>query len=416
MVVGIDHRLIVHRRVNGGDRHVFQADRLVQQTHDGTPHPDAVFVLYATLCWYFHLPAPAAGAAGAAAGAPRPEWCVAVNRAGLFEREESLAAAEQSGLILLFDAPRGAGMVARALKRTFWQVPYPFVKLPSPLVYALAAGGARHPIRPRPPRNLYRRHVPSLNAVLSFRLARMDDVAVVNRWMNNARVAAFWGEQGPAAQTAEFLRKGLEKRHSLPVIGCWEELHVVDGRVQESGKAEPFGYFEIYWVKEDILGRYCDAEDWERGIHVLVGEEKFRGQHRVKGWLGGLCQYCFCDDPRTMRISVEPRVDNEKYVVLVLDGAAGQVANARVWQIHRLPPAGGILPREGDFVSAQAGGADEADARGVGRPAGLTGAGKAIEAPGGLVLRRGAFGFADAASFCLAFGLGYLWGVLFMAG
>src|SRR5476651_1910264 len=31
MVVGIDHRLIVHRRVNGGDRHVFQANRLVQQ-------------------------------------------------------------------------------------------------------------------------------------------------------------------------------------------------------------------------------------------------------------------------------------------------------------------------------------------------------------------------------------------------
>ncbi|MNM95889.1 hypothetical protein D3C81_1083480 [compost metagenome] len=32
MVIGIDHRLIVHRRVNRGDRHILQANRLVQQT------------------------------------------------------------------------------------------------------------------------------------------------------------------------------------------------------------------------------------------------------------------------------------------------------------------------------------------------------------------------------------------------
>ncbi|MNT33815.1 hypothetical protein D3C72_1697610 [compost metagenome] len=32
VVIGIDHRLIVHRRVNRGDRHVFQANGLVQQT------------------------------------------------------------------------------------------------------------------------------------------------------------------------------------------------------------------------------------------------------------------------------------------------------------------------------------------------------------------------------------------------
>lgn len=242
---------------------------------------------------------------------------MAIERTGMFEREEALAAAEQSGLLLLFDSPRPEGMIARALKRTFWQVPYPFMKLPSPVVYTMSNGCMRHPIRPRPSRNLYRRHVPSLDAILTFRLARIDDAPVVNRWMNMPRVALFWGENGPVEQTADFLRKGLEKRHSLPVIGCWEEVVVENGRFKESGKEEPFGYFEIYWVKEDILGRYCDAEDWERGIHVLVGEERFRGPQRVKGWLGGLCHYVFCDDPRTMRMSVEPRVDNERYVLTI---------------------------------------------------------------------------------------------------
>ncbi len=37
MVVGVDHRLVVHRRVDGGDRHVFQADRLVQQLEQRHP-------------------------------------------------------------------------------------------------------------------------------------------------------------------------------------------------------------------------------------------------------------------------------------------------------------------------------------------------------------------------------------------
>ena len=43
------------------------------QTHDGTPHPDAVFVLYATLCWYFHLPARGWRHVGRRV---RGRWCV----------------------------------------------------------------------------------------------------------------------------------------------------------------------------------------------------------------------------------------------------------------------------------------------------------------------------------------------------
>ncbi|KAI5859218.1 acyl-CoA N-acyltransferase [Tricharina praecox] len=259
-------------------------------TSDGAPHPDPVFVLYATLNWYFHLPTPTNPPA--IPGAPRKEWSVNLDRVGLFAREEALAAAEQAGLILLFDSSIPDG----------------------PVVYTISAFGVRHPIRPRPARLLYRRHVPSLNAVLTFRLARLDDAPLVNKWMNTPRVSAFWGESGPIAKTADFLRQNLEKRHSFPVIGSWEEVVVRDGRVMEGGVEEPFGYFEIYWVKEDRLGQLCEAQDWERGLHVLVGEQKFRGAQRVRGWLGGLCHYCFCDDPRTMRLSLEPRVDNARFI------------------------------------------------------------------------------------------------------
>lgn len=90
--------------------------------------------------------------------------------------------------------------------------------------------------------------------------------------MNQPRVAAAWGEQGPIEHQEKFLAAGLSDRHSFPVIGCW------DGK--------PFGYFEIYWVKEDRLGRHIgDVNDWDRGIHALVGEQQFRGPQRVKVWL-----------------------------------------------------------------------------------------------------------------------------------
>ena len=92
----------------------------------------------------------------------------------------------------------------------------------------------------------------------------------------------------------------------------------MDGKLVETGKQEAFGYFEVYWVKEDRLGEYCNAENWERGLHVLVGEEKFRGEHRVRAWLGSLVHYCWLDDPRTMTVTLEPRADNDRYVLLLL--------------------------------------------------------------------------------------------------
>jgi hypothetical protein len=98
----------------------------------------------------------------------------------------------------------------------------------------------------------------------------------------------------------KFLEDGLESRHSFPVFGCF------DGK--------PFGYFEIYWVKEDKLGRLLggDVGNYTRGLHALVGEKEFRGPHRVHVWLSALVHYCWLADPRTETVMLEPRVDNTK--------------------------------------------------------------------------------------------------------
>ncbi|KIX96609.1 uncharacterized protein Z520_07875 [Fonsecaea multimorphosa CBS 102226] len=211
----------------------------------------------------------------------------------------------------------------------------------------------RHPIRPKPPRqgeSFYNRYIPSLGQWLSFRvptlspkplppphflpasssmpavlpshtaavsiatLPTMDnfldkpsDLDLLHKWMNNPRVNAAWGAAGPLSTQHKFLIDGLQSRHSFPVFGCW------DGK--------PFGYFEIYWVKEDRLGRLLGGEvgNYTRGLHVAIGEEEFRGPHRVKVWLSALVHYCWLADSRTETVMLEPRIDNEKFIDYLKD-------------------------------------------------------------------------------------------------
>jgi hypothetical protein len=129
---------------------------------------------------------------------------------------------------------------------------------------------------------------------------RSSDIDLLHKWMNNARVNVTWGVAGPKMTQVRFLEDALSSRHSFPVFGCW------DGK--------PFGYFEIYWVKEDKLGRLLggDVGNYTRGIHALVGEEDYRGPHRVKAWLSALVHYCWLADTRTEQVMLEPRVDGTK--------------------------------------------------------------------------------------------------------
>ncbi|KAK1760256.1 acyl-CoA N-acyltransferase [Echria macrotheca] len=193
---------------------------------------------------------------------------------------------------------------------------------PPPLLYTMT-NNIRHPVRPKPPRMgevFYTRYIPSVGQYLSFRVASispkpvpymgpmgpkppsqphlglMTDQALLQHWHSNPRVSAFWGKYAP-----DMLEKALRSRHSFPAIGMWDGV--------------PFGYFELYWVKEDILGQYIGgqaADDFDRGCHVLIGEEWARG--RVQSWLTSLAHWAFAADNRTMSLCLEPRVDNARFI------------------------------------------------------------------------------------------------------
>lgn len=213
-----------------------------------------------------------------------------------------LAAPEllSSGLLV---AVGGTVRIERAL---FWQLPGPFLRNASHAGYpqhmVMHASGRRHPRRgPKPVGEVYRRFDVNLGAWISLRTLDIDsDLERFNRWQNSARVAAFWQEEGDLNKHRQYLQELAVDPRVLTLVGSFDD--------------EPFAYYEAYWAKEDRIAPFYEVDDYDRGIHMLVGEERHRGPHKVASWLNALTHYLLLDDPRTQRIVAEPRADNARMI------------------------------------------------------------------------------------------------------
>ncbi|KAL0960593.1 hypothetical protein HGRIS_005626 [Hohenbuehelia grisea] len=173
---------------------------------------------------------------------------------------------------------------------------------------------ASHPLRPpkpQPGEALYRRYCPSVGKMLEFQYFCLDDslgqainhLATFHRWHNNPRVNAGWGEGGTLVEHRAYLEKVLADPAVLPVMMSWD--------------GELMGYIEIVWVKENHMATYIggaeggeQARDWDRALHVLVGEDRFKGKAFSSAWLRSAVHYAFLAEPRTERVLGEPRADN----------------------------------------------------------------------------------------------------------
>jgi acetyl CoA:N6-hydroxylysine acetyl transferase len=148
---------------------------------------------------------------------------------------------------------------------------------------------------------VYARPVHELPTLVSLaRLSADAHLESFHAWMNNPRVSAFWELEGSREQHAEYVRRILENTAVEPLIGNFD--------------GQPFAYFEAYWAERDRIAPYYDVRAFDRGIHMLVGEERYRGPGRVKAWMLGLLHYLFLSDPRTERVVSEPRSDNTKMI------------------------------------------------------------------------------------------------------
>lgn len=96
------------------------------------------------------------------------------------------------------------------------------------------------------------------------------------------------------------MQKNERNPYTIGLIGEWD--------------GEPWGYVEIYYSKQSNLKDFYNAGQHDRGFHALVGEERFRGAHRVRSWMGSVVHMMFLLDPNTKQCVSEPRLSNTKMV------------------------------------------------------------------------------------------------------
>lgn len=190
-------------------------------------------------------------------------------------------------------------------RRTFWQIAKPWLTAPASsetLLRYTQTGDVTHPVRPNNTEGtIYERHFPQIDMTFSLRTADPDaDSQVFSDWMNLDRVAHFWDQRGTRAEHAAYLKERRDDPHMHPMIGYFDD--------------HPFGYFEFYWAKEDRLGPFYDAGDFDRGLHLLIGDAQFQSAGKLKAWWSGVLHYMFIDDPRTERLVGEPRVDHVRHI------------------------------------------------------------------------------------------------------
>jgi acetyl CoA:N6-hydroxylysine acetyl transferase len=158
--------------------------------------------------------------------------------------------------------------------------------------------GRTHPVRPLQEGLFYRRYLHSIEKEITFRSITIADLDVFHDWHNQPRVSYFWELNQDKEKLTQYINSALCDKHSLPTI------------VELDG--EPVGYYEIYWVQEDRLGPYYEADAYDRGFHFLIGNKKFLGSATTDAIIKAGLHAIYLDDPRTRRVMAEPRHDNQK--------------------------------------------------------------------------------------------------------
>ncbi|KAJ8291455.1 putative lysine N-acyltransferase C17G9.06c [Rhodotorula toruloides] len=202
------------------------------------------------------------------------------------------------------------------------RAPFPYLPITPPEGSPSTLTHPLRPPKPNPSSLLYSRFLPHLTtdpqSPVYFKLSTctLKDLPTLHNWMNDPRVDQFWMEKGSMEQHQQFIEKNTRDPHVIPVIGSYVELREENGQVRQQPEEQAV-YAEVYWVKEDRLAPLMPAgtvQDYDRGLHMLVGSNAHRGPHRIRAWMPSLAHYCFLDDPRTQRVICEPNEKNEKII------------------------------------------------------------------------------------------------------
>jgi acetyl CoA:N6-hydroxylysine acetyl transferase len=146
----------------------------------------------------------------------------------------------------------------------------------------------------------FERYDSIIKKTITFRQVSMkEDLRRLHSWMHEQHVIPFWKLNISLKDYADHLQKFLQDAHQTLLIG---ELDGV-----------PMSYWESYWVKGDMIGNYYEFDEYDQGIHLLIGPRKFLG----KGFIYPLLMtilYKKLRIPETKKIIAEPDIRNEKMI------------------------------------------------------------------------------------------------------
>jgi acetyl CoA:N6-hydroxylysine acetyl transferase len=197
-----------------------------------------------------------------------------------------------------------SGSALTASPAMLWQQPGHWLpQVPTAYPQSHVRSGERwHPLRPAKPQGyVYERFIPWLGQSVALRVPTIaQDLHTLHQWMNDPRVAPFFQETGDLDFQRAYLNGRLADPHMLPLIAEFDRV--------------PFAYMEVYWAQENRLGPYYEAHDYDRGWHVLVGEQAYLGGQFISAWLPSLMHYMFLDEARTQRIVGEPAASHTRQI------------------------------------------------------------------------------------------------------
>ncbi|TVO37412.1 GNAT family N-acetyltransferase [Vibrio algivorus] len=165
-----------------------------------------------------------------------------------------------------------------------------------------AANGISHPTRPpKPVGTVFQRYCYHLKRTVSFRMIDISrDLDIFHQWHNHPLTSPIWELEGSLEMHSQYLQKLEQDPHQFAVIGEFDGV--------------AFGYFEVYWSAEDRLGPHYECQDYDRGIHILVGNLDYRGGTFFDAWGKSILHYCFLVEPQTNSIVGEPNAKNHRVV------------------------------------------------------------------------------------------------------
>lgn len=146
----------------------------------------------------------------------------------------------------------------------------------------------------------FQRYDHRIRRTIVFRCVSIkEDIERLHSWMHEEHVIPFWNLNISLEAYIVHLQNFLQDHHQTLLIG------EIDG--------VPMSYWESYWVKDDIIGGYYKFEEFDQGIHLLIGPDEFLGKGYIYPLLLTVLHKKFqvCE---TNRIIAEPDIRNEKMI------------------------------------------------------------------------------------------------------